>query len=158
MPDLVKLSDDLSPYSRCAGELLIKTAGGPKDAFGIRAQIELCPACDASKPAARSLIEFIRIGGGRDTSRTKEGADLLWAWTTEAMAEKGWQPAPREEPELSNMQKVMLYLDMLHARLPWEQLEAVRKAVEATVTMMGPGIRARSRSTAWTTRRCARNT
>ncbi|MFF8534248.1 DUF6300 family protein [Streptomyces sp. NPDC015532] len=46
--------------------------------------------CDANQPAAAALIRFFTEGGGHDTSRSAEGAQLLMEWTKEGMAAHGW--------------------------------------------------------------------
>lgn len=66
------------------------------DAEGRPIHLELCPVCDADKPAASALLRWLADGGGQDATRAEEGARLLLEWTKEGMAAYGWswQEAP----------------------------------------------------------------
>jgi len=86
----VERSDRLPQCSRCRGDLIISTVMPQDDQDGRPIHLELCATCDADKPAAQALIRWIATGGGRDTSRSEEGAQLVVAWTREAMAVYGW--------------------------------------------------------------------
>ncbi|MER7109451.1 DUF6300 family protein [Streptomyces sp. NPDC000229] len=86
----VDLSDNLPPCSRCRGDLVSSVVMPKEDAFGRPIHLQLCPTCDAEKPAAGALLRFFAEGGGRDTARAEEGAQLLMEWTKEGMAEHGW--------------------------------------------------------------------
>jgi hypothetical protein len=87
----VERSDRLPQCSRCRGDLITSVVLPTDDEHGRPIHLELCAACDADKPAAPELIRFFADGGGgRDTSRSDEGARLLWAWTREEMAAYGW--------------------------------------------------------------------
>jgi hypothetical protein len=84
-------SQELPHCSRCDGDHLLTTAVMPKkDTFGQPIHLELCKICDANQPAAAALIRFFTEGGGHDTSRSAEGAQLLMEWTKEGMAAHGW--------------------------------------------------------------------
>jgi uncharacterized protein DUF6300 len=95
----VERSDRLPQCSRCRGDLITSAVMPQDDEHGRPIHLELCAACDVDKPAAGALIRFFTGGGGRDTSRSEEGARLLWGWNREEMAAYGWfweetPPAP----------------------------------------------------------------
>ncbi|MFI9311457.1 DUF6300 family protein [Streptomyces triculaminicus] len=86
----VERSDKLPPCSRCGGRPLTSVVMPQDDAAGRPIHLQLCPACDAGKPAASALLHWLTSGGGHDPSRAEEGARLLLAWTKEGMADHGW--------------------------------------------------------------------
>jgi hypothetical protein len=86
----VEISDKLPQCSRCRGNLITSAVMPKDDADGRPIHLELCPACDADKPAAGALLRFLAEGGGRDETRGEEGARLLMEWTKESMADHGW--------------------------------------------------------------------
>lgn len=86
----VERSDRLPQCSHCRGDLIISTVMPQDDQQGRPIHLELCEACDADKPAAGALIRYFDSDGAKDTSRSQEGAQLLLAWTREAMAAYGW--------------------------------------------------------------------
>jgi hypothetical protein len=120
------------------------------DAAGRPIHLQLCPSCDADKPAAGALLAWLADGGGHDPSRVREGALLLLEWTKEGMAEHGWHwcesatgtPPPadadrRMGPEtlagthvdLSEVERLMQHRDALRTRLmtaPSEEREQIR--------------------------------
>lgn len=83
-------SDRLPQCSRCHGDLITSAVMPKNDEHGRPIHLELCAACDADAPAAGALMRFFADGGGRDTSRSEEGARLLMEWTKEGMAAHGW--------------------------------------------------------------------
>ncbi|MFF9627256.1 DUF6300 family protein [Streptomyces griseosporeus] len=55
--------------------------------------MELCPACDARRPAARAFIQW-----HRDPERDPKALPKLFEdWETETMHAPGWTRAPRPE-------------------------------------------------------------
>ncbi|MEU0990669.1 DUF6300 family protein [Streptomyces sp. NPDC005953] len=88
----------MPPCARCGGEPIVSLAG-PVGGFGLPVPVQLCPACDADKPAARALLAFFTSGAGFDTSRGEEAARLMGAWQGEAMAACGFHgvPAPNTD-------------------------------------------------------------
>ncbi|WP_236242726.1 DUF6300 family protein [Streptomyces sp. CC228A] len=87
----VQRSDDLPPCSRCNGSLILAATMPVLDAFGKPITLELCRACDASDAtAAGALVRFFKSGGGQDTTRTQECADLVLDFQKEAMAAHGY--------------------------------------------------------------------
>ncbi|MGW6145693.1 DUF6300 family protein [Streptomyces sp. NPDC055140] len=82
-------SDRLPQCSRCV--VTCTSAVMPKnDEHGRPIHLDLCAVCDADAPAAAALIRFFVDSGGRDTSRSEEGARLLMESTKEGMAAHGW--------------------------------------------------------------------
>ncbi|MFD9444191.1 DUF6300 family protein [Streptomyces sp. NPDC060006] len=51
------------PCSRCGGDLMLHW----HDPWGTGVWMELCPACDADRPAARAFIDW-RLNPDRDTT------------------------------------------------------------------------------------------
>ncbi|MFH0246425.1 DUF6300 family protein [Streptomyces sp. HK10] len=94
----MKLSDNLSPCSRRGGALLSAASMPRKDSFGQPIRLELCPACDADKPAAGVLLRWLTSGGGKDPARAAEGARLGMEWMKEGMAAHGWGWVPKGLP------------------------------------------------------------
>ena len=84
----VEQSDRLPQCSRCRGALIISTVMPQNDREGRPILMELCPACDADKGAASALIRL--LDSPDSPNRMEEAADLLLAWTREAMADYGW--------------------------------------------------------------------
>jgi hypothetical protein len=79
------------PCSRCGGDLLLHWHGPL--ATGV--WMELCPACDAHRPAARAFIRWHR-DADRDPSALPQ---LFEDWETETMHAHGWaRAAPPEAP------------------------------------------------------------
>ncbi|WP_221360890.1 DUF6300 family protein [Streptomyces beigongshangae] len=77
------------PCSRCGGELLLHWHGP----LMTRVWMELCPACDVHRPAARSFIRWYR-----DADRDPKALPQLFEdWETETMHAHGWARA--QEPE-----------------------------------------------------------
>ncbi|MFH0246094.1 DUF6300 family protein [Streptomyces sp. HK10] len=76
------------PCSRCPGELLLYWHGPL--ATGV--WMELCPACDAHRPAARALIRWHRDPDRDPTALPK----LFEDWESETMAAHGWFRATPE--------------------------------------------------------------
>ncbi|KOX34486.1 hypothetical protein ADL06_07350 [Streptomyces sp. NRRL F-6491] len=57
--------------------------------------LELRPACDARRPAARALIHW-----HRDTDRAPEALPQIFEdWETEALHVRGWVRAPQPEAQ-----------------------------------------------------------
>lgn len=62
-----------------------------------RVWMELCPACDARRPAARAFIQW-----HRDAARDPKALPQLFEdWETETMHTHGWARAPQPEPPAS---------------------------------------------------------
>ncbi|WP_143659728.1 DUF6300 family protein [Streptomyces pharetrae] len=79
----------LRPCSRCGDDLLLRW-NGP---LGTGVWMELCPACDAERPAASALIRW-----HRDPDRDPKALPKLFEdWETETMHAQGWARA--EQPE-----------------------------------------------------------
>jgi hypothetical protein len=76
------------PCSRCSGELLLYWHGPL--ATGV--WMELCPACDAHRPAARAFIRWHRDPDRDPTALPK----LFEDWESETMAAHGWFRATPE--------------------------------------------------------------
>ncbi|MGN9796206.1 DUF6300 family protein [Streptomyces sp. OZ13] len=151
--DHIELSDQLPSCSRCGGEVLSSVVMPQTDAAGRPIHLQLCPACDADKPAASALLAWLADGGGHDPSRTQEGAMLLMEWTKEGMAEHGWHWAesPTGTPppagadghtgpesltgtpaDLSMVERLTHQRDALRARLttaPPDEREQIRTAI-----------------------------
>ncbi|MFB7032200.1 MULTISPECIES: DUF6300 family protein [unclassified Streptomyces] len=78
------------PCSRCGGELLLHWPGPLITSLML---LELCPACDARRPAARVLIQW-----HRDTDRDPKALPQVFEdWETEALYARGWARAPQPE-------------------------------------------------------------
>ncbi|MFE5753482.1 DUF6300 family protein [Streptomyces massasporeus] len=78
------------PCSRCGGDLLLHWHG----LLVTGVWMELRPACDAYRPAARALIR-----GYRDTDLDPKALPQLFEdWETETMHAHGWARAPRLAP------------------------------------------------------------
>ncbi|MFI8194515.1 DUF6300 family protein [Streptomyces sp. NPDC085946] len=76
--------------SRCGGDLLLHWY----DPLMTGVWMELCPACDAHRPAARAFIQW-----HRDTDRDPRSlTELFEAWETETMHAHGWVHAPQPRP------------------------------------------------------------
>ncbi|WP_411152440.1 DUF6300 family protein [Streptomyces sp. A30] len=91
MSNVFHLSSDQPPCGRCGADEVIVTGKMPvADAFGQRLVIQLCPRCDTGPSAAGALLRFFLDGNGKDTSRSAEAAELVFAWQKEAMAEHGY--------------------------------------------------------------------
>lgn len=93
----LELKDHLPQCSRCRGNLIMSAVAPENDAEGWPIHLELCPRCDSadcSRPHAGILVQFFIDGGGRDTERAAEGAQLLIEWTKECLAAHGyrWEP------------------------------------------------------------------
>ncbi|MFJ8158775.1 DUF6300 family protein [Streptomyces sp. NPDC094468] len=71
------------PCSRCGTELLLHW----HVMTGV--WMELCPACDAHRPAARAFIQWHRD--------PKALPKLFEDWETETMHAQGWMPAPQPD-------------------------------------------------------------
>ncbi|MFJ8786972.1 DUF6300 family protein [Streptomyces sp. NPDC102476] len=78
------------PCSRCGGELLLRWHGP----LMTRVWMELCAACDARRPAARSFIRWYRHAD-RDPKALPQ---LFEDWETETMHAHGWARAPQFAP------------------------------------------------------------
>lgn len=79
----------LRPCSRCGGDLLLQW-NGP---WGTGAWMELCPTCDARRPAARAFIQW-----HRDPDRGPKALPQLFEdWESETMHAHGWARAPQPE-------------------------------------------------------------
>ncbi|MEU7649208.1 DUF6300 family protein [Streptomyces huasconensis] len=73
--------------SRCHGELLLHWHGPLMTGVWM----ELCPACDAHRPAARAFIHWYR-----DADRDPRALPQLFEdWEAETMHDHGWVRAPR---------------------------------------------------------------
>ncbi|WP_198549475.1 DUF6300 family protein [Streptomyces kanasensis] len=153
----VELSDQLPSCSRCGGGLISSVVMPQNDASGRPIHLELCSVCDSDKPAAGALLRWCSSGGGHDTSRAQEGAELLLEWTKEGMAEHGWHWAesatgaapPSSGPipddgagrqlmnpgipdDLSKVDRLMEKRDALRARLataPSEERDQIRAEI-----------------------------
>ncbi|MFF0142347.1 DUF6300 family protein [Streptomyces sp. NPDC005227] len=78
------------PCSRCGGELVLHW-NGP---LVTRVWMELCPACDAHRPAARAFMQW-----HRDPDRDPAALPSLFEdWETETMRAHGWVRG--QEPEV----------------------------------------------------------
>ncbi|MFK0112078.1 DUF6300 family protein [Streptomyces sp. NPDC091217] len=77
------------PCSRCGTELLLYWHGP----LGTAVWMELCPACDEHRPAARALTHWLR-DANRDPAVLPQ---LFEDWETETMHAHGWARA--QEPE-----------------------------------------------------------
>ncbi|WP_326762757.1 DUF6300 family protein [Streptomyces phaeochromogenes] len=86
--------------SRCGGDVLLDWHGP----WGTGVWMELCPACDADRPAARAFIRW-----HRDPDRDPKVLQRLFEdWETETMHAQGWSraaepeapPAPPVHPRL----------------------------------------------------------
>ncbi|MER7108808.1 DUF6300 family protein [Streptomyces sp. NPDC000229] len=86
----VQRSNDLPACSRCQGPLIMAARMPQRDTFGKPITLELCRLCDAGDTAAGALVRFFASGAGNDTSRAKEGAELLLDFQKEAMAAHGY--------------------------------------------------------------------
>lgn len=99
---VVQRAERLPHCSWCGGDLIISAVAPKDDAQGRPIHMELCAASDTGdphRPAAGMLVQFFADGGGRDLSRSEEGAILLMDWTRECMAAHGWEwQAPRTGP------------------------------------------------------------
>ncbi|MCX4706971.1 DUF6300 family protein [Streptomyces sp. NBC_01373] len=81
------------PCTRCGGALLLHWHGP----LMTRVWMELCPACDARRPAARAFIQW-----HRDAARDPKALPQLFEdWETETMHTHGWARAPQPEPPAS---------------------------------------------------------
>ncbi|MFD5748991.1 DUF6300 family protein [Streptomyces sp. NPDC127033] len=73
----------LPPCSRCEGELVLGWRGGP---LFNAVWMELCPVCDAHRPAARAFLKW-----HRDADRSAEDLPHLFSdWESETMQAMGW--------------------------------------------------------------------
>jgi SAM-dependent methyltransferase len=88
-PAIARHVQPLRPCSRCGGDLLLQW-NGP---WGTGVWMELCPACDAERPAARALIRWHR-DPGRDPKALPK---LFEDWETETMHAHGWSRAEEQE-------------------------------------------------------------
>ncbi|MFF8883176.1 DUF6300 family protein [Streptomyces flaveolus] len=77
------------PCSRCGTDLLLRWHGPLMTGVWM----ELCPACDARRPAARAFIQWYR-DPDRDPSALPK---LFEDWETESMHAHGWARAPQPE-------------------------------------------------------------
>jgi hypothetical protein len=83
------------PCSRCGTDLLLHWHGPL--ATGV--WMELCPACDAHRPAARAFIQWYR-----DPDRDPRALPKLFEdWETETMHAHGWARAPQPEAPPSSL-------------------------------------------------------
>lgn len=74
------------PCSRCEGTLLLHWRGGP----GTGVLLELCPACDGRRRAARAFIRW-----HRDPERDPAALPPLFEdWESETMRAHGWTRPP----------------------------------------------------------------
>ncbi|GGK31532.1 hypothetical protein GCM10011583_74230 [Streptomyces camponoticapitis] len=77
------------PCSRCGGDLLLRWHGASMTGVWM----ELCPACDARRPAGRAFIQWYR-----DQDREPKALPQLFEdWETETMHAHGWARAPQPE-------------------------------------------------------------
>ncbi|MGX1887123.1 DUF6300 family protein [Streptomyces sp. NPDC055287] len=77
------------PCSRCGGELLLYWHGPLMTGVWM----ELCPACDARRPAARAFIQW-----HWDPDRDPKALPKLFEdWEAETMHAHGWARAPQTE-------------------------------------------------------------
>ncbi|WP_405778843.1 DUF6300 family protein [Streptomyces sp. NBC_01378] len=79
------------PCSRGAGDLLLHWHGPLMTGVWM----ELCPACDAHRPAARAFIQWYR-DMDRDP-KAPSPPQLFEDWETETMHAHGWSRAPQPE-------------------------------------------------------------
>ncbi|MEU3778375.1 DUF6300 family protein [Streptomyces sp. NPDC032472] len=86
----VRRSDNLPSCSRCRGPLILAARMPQRDRSGSPITLELCEACDTGDTAAGDLLRFFTSGGGNDTSRAAEGAELMVAFQKEVMAAHGY--------------------------------------------------------------------
>jgi hypothetical protein len=104
MGDVFKSSGSLPPCERCDGPVLISSESPVEGTFGQPVKLQLCPACDAGKPAAGRLIRWLESGAGRVTDEAavkasaREAGVLFAAWQKEVMAEHGYRWVPNTEP------------------------------------------------------------
>ncbi|WP_440581072.1 DUF6300 family protein [Streptomyces sp. PT19] len=85
-------NEDASPprrCSRCGTELLLHWHGP----LMTRVWMELCPTCDARRPAAWAFIQWYR-DPDRDPADLPQ---LFEAWETETMHAHGWTRVPQPE-------------------------------------------------------------
>lgn len=84
-----------TPCSRCGGGLLLHWHSPLNGPFSRGIYLELCPACDASRPAAHAYIQWYR-----DLPRDpKKLPELFEAWEDETMHAHGWaRILPPEAP------------------------------------------------------------
>ncbi|MGW6145677.1 DUF6300 family protein [Streptomyces sp. NPDC055140] len=88
------------PCSRCRGDLLLHWHGPLMTGVWM----ELCPACDAHRPAAHAFIQW-----HRDSDRDPKALPQLFGdWETETMHASGWARAPRPEAPSSPRAHVRL--------------------------------------------------
>ncbi|MDX3207702.1 DUF6300 family protein [Streptomyces sp. NPDC006458] len=86
----IQRSSDLPSCSRCNGPLILAAQMPQLDASGKPISLELCRTCDAGDTAAGALVRFFSSGAGNDTSRAKEGAELIVEFQKEVMAAHGY--------------------------------------------------------------------
>ncbi|MEN8651727.1 DUF6300 family protein [Streptomyces sp. 21So2-11] len=77
------------PCSRCDGDVLLHWHGP----LMTGEWMELCPACDAHRPAARAFIHWYR-DADRDP---KKLPSLFEDWETETMHAQGWARTPQPD-------------------------------------------------------------
>ncbi|MFE6904022.1 DUF6300 family protein [Streptomyces sp. NPDC057717] len=77
------------PCSRCGGDLLLHWHGPLMTGVWM----ELCPACDVHRPAARAFIQWYR-DADRDPTALPQ---LFEHWEAETMHAHGWSRAPQPE-------------------------------------------------------------
>lgn len=98
--DLAGIDQDerpAEPCSRCGGDLLLHWHTPLQGPFSRGIILELCPACDASRPAARAYIQW-----HNDLPRDpKKLPQLFEAWQDETMDAHGWARIPKPETPAS---------------------------------------------------------
>lgn len=91
------------PCSRCGTELLLHWHGPLMTGV----LMELCPACDAHRPAARAFIQW-----HRDADRDPKALPGLFEdWETETMHAHGWARAPQPSASPGPPARLRLVLD-----------------------------------------------
>lgn len=86
-------ADKLPDCSRCGGRIIVNGATPLRDSFGRPIVLELCPSCDAEKPAAGALIRWFQSGAPADPAYRagKRDAQRFQAWQEEALAPYGYR-------------------------------------------------------------------
>ncbi|MFE2038888.1 DUF6300 family protein [Streptomyces scopuliridis] len=80
----------LPPCSRCEGTLTVGWRGGP---LFNPVWMELCPVCDAHRPAVSAFLKW-----HRDPERTSERLPQLFSdWETETVQAQGWLRITEDE-------------------------------------------------------------
>jgi hypothetical protein len=92
-PDRDEDEQPSRPCSRCGAALLLDWHGP----LTTGVWMELCPACDAHRPAARAFVQW-----HEDPARDPQALPKLFEdWESETMHAHGWARAPQPEPPAS---------------------------------------------------------